>query len=238
MESNKNLLHYISTACNRLEERMNALESNSSNISLQIRALSFEVQQIGSMLESLRTEHALIEQPSSVSMPQEFIPRDLILRRPDRRMLNCDKSDMYIKRIEYFIRAWKGNEVVAESGDLGQINEKNSAMYTYYKDLQEIGPIVLNKELLAMKLKGINWKSKAFSKLDLEQQERMIQTYHSTATELGIPVNRCENRWISDIIVKYMYRNRKRGVDMKADDPEADDTTDSDELNAVPNKRQ
>ena len=55
MESNKNLLHYINTACNRLEERMNALESNSSNISLQIRALSFEVQQIGSMLESLRT---------------------------------------------------------------------------------------------------------------------------------------------------------------------------------------
>ncbi|KAI8323240.1 hypothetical protein EDC96DRAFT_570287, partial [Choanephora cucurbitarum] len=202
---------------------MNALESNSSNISLQIRALSFEVQQIGSMLESLRTEHALTEQPSSVSMPQEFIPRDLILRRPDRRMLNCDKSDMYIKRIEYFIRAWKGNEVVAESGDLGQINEKNSAM--------KIGLIVLNKELLAMKLE-------AFSKLDLEQWERMIQTYHSTATELSIPVNRCENRWISDIIVKYMYRNRKRGVGMKADDPEADDTTDSDELNAVPNKRQ
>ena len=55
MESNKNLLHYISTACNRLEERMNAVESNLSNISLQIRALSFEVQQIGSMLESLRT---------------------------------------------------------------------------------------------------------------------------------------------------------------------------------------
>ena len=127
-------------------------------------------------------------------MPQEFILRDLILHRPDRRMLNCDKSDMYIKRIEYFIRAWKGNEVVAESGDLGQINEKNSAMYTYYKDLQEIGSIVLNKELLAMKLNGINWKSKAFSKLGLEQQERMIQTYHSTATELGIPVNRCENR--------------------------------------------
>ena len=116
----------------------------------------------------------MTEQPSSVSMPQEFIPRDLILRRPDRRMLNCDKSDMYTKRIEYFIRAWKGSEVVAESGDLGQINEKNFAMYTYYKDLQEIGSNVLNKELLAMKLKGINWKSKAFSKLDLEQQERMI----------------------------------------------------------------
>ncbi|KAI8323024.1 hypothetical protein EDC96DRAFT_596092 [Choanephora cucurbitarum] len=171
-------------------------------------------------------------------MPQEFITKDLILRRPDRKMLNCDKSDMYIKRIEYFISAWKGNEVVAESGDLGQIKEKNSAMYTYNKDLQEIGSIVLNKELLAMKLKGINWKSKAFSKLDLEQQERMIQTYHSTATELGILVNCCENRWISDIIVKYMYRNCKRGVDMKADYPEADETTDSDESNAVSNKRQ
>ena len=54
-------------------------------------------------------------------------------------MLNYDKSVMYIKRIKYFIRAWKGNEVVAESGDLGQINEKKSAMDTYYKDLLEIG---------------------------------------------------------------------------------------------------
>ena len=71
-------------------------------------------------------------------------------------MLNCDKSDVYIKRVKHIIRVWKGNEVTAPSSDLGQTNEKSSAMYTYYKSLQEIGSIVLNKELLAMKLKGIN----------------------------------------------------------------------------------
>ena len=116
----------------------------------------------------------MTERSSSVSMPQEFIPRDLIMRKPDKKLLNCDKSDVYIKRVEHFIRVWKGNEVTAPSGDLGQINEKSSAMYTYYKDLQKIESIVLNKELLAMKLKGINWKSKAFSKLGLEQLEKMI----------------------------------------------------------------
>ncbi|KAI8326870.1 hypothetical protein EDC96DRAFT_613000 [Choanephora cucurbitarum] len=102
-------------------------------------------------------------------------------------------EQLYDARINYFLDQWLHDE--ASSG---------------LTDMSLFHSVVIGHIIAIMEADNPHWALNSYSQLDMRLKQDALTSFRKLAKAKDIPTDRCDNFWLENMILGYLYRNRQQ----------------------------